>query len=268
MKNMEILRIKTKKGQAAITDALFFLLIIVALSVLMFKYSSTYGDRIDKASYDLYYKEYTNSVLKTIFYTSTPLDFDLNLYSSLQNDYLMTQVKQDYYAHGKIGIGDINNLVKGDYLDLSKYNLFYTLKATMKPLESHDYLFYLYDSEDYNFVYFSIKNTNFTGTPQTAGNYGARGIMDYNLTADPYNYYLCDPDSYDDVRAIVSKSSKIFSSSIPLTFTYNFSTTNNIGYDEDRIIATFAMWPATVDINSTMLKDQLHCNEITESEIP
>lgn len=262
MKNMEILRIKTKKGQAAITDALFFLLIIVTLSILMFKYSSTYGDRIDKASSDLYYKEYTNSVLKTIFYTSAPLDFDLNLYSSLQNDYLMTQVKQDYFAHGKIGLGDINNLVTDDYLDLSKYNLFYTLKAIMKPLESHDYLFYLYDSEDYNFVYFSIKNTNFTGTLQDIGNYGARGIMDYNLTADPYSYYLCDPDSYEDVREIISKSSKIFSSSIPLTFTYNYIEGGTEGYKDDTIISTFAMWPATVDINSTMLIDQLHCNLI------
>ena len=259
---------RTKKGQAAITDALFFLLIIVTLSVLMFRYSSTYGDRIDQASSDLYYKEYTNSVLKTIFYTSVPLDFDLNLYSEVPNDYLMTQIKQDYYASGKIGISDINQLSE-NYIDIPKYNLFHVLKATMKPLESYDYLFYLYNGDDLNFIYFSIKNTNFTPGTQSTGIAAARGIMDYNLDTDnPYSYYLCDPDTYDDVRAVVSRSSKIFSSSIPLVFTYNYSHENVIGYKDDiRIIATFAMWPATVDINSTIL-EALNCNEVVGSVNP
>lgn len=256
--------INTKKGQAAITDALFFLLIIVTLSVLMFRYSSTYGTRINQASSDLYYKEYTNSVLKTLFYVSVPLDFDLNLYKNMQNDYLMTSVKQDFYAHGTIGYSDINVLSTGSYYDLTKYNLFHTLKATMRPLEAQDYLFYMYSAEDSNFLYFSIKNTNFElSNSAVTGVDKARGVKHYQIRqTEPYSYYLCKPESYEDIREVVSRSPKIFSSSIPLSFTYNYSNFEVYGVKSDIIVtATFAMWPATTDINSTTLEN-LHCNKI------
>lgn len=274
---MKIKKIKTRKGQAAITDALFFLIIIVTLSVLMFRYSSTYGNRIEQASSDLYYKEYTNSVLKAIFYVSAPLDFDLNLENSKQNDYLMALIKQDFYAHGKLGISDMNDLEINNYLDIAKYNLFHTIKATMRPLESQDYLFYLYRNEsskdgDYpeGFIYFTIKNTEFTlpdqeeSTDRESKIDRARGVKRYKLAGNPYHYYLCDPKSYEDVRSVVSKSSKIFSSSIPLTFIHNKSNFNSVIIEEDIIItSTFAMWPATVDINSELLIDKLNCKEIT-----
>ena len=51
---------KRGSGQAAITDALFFLTIIVTLSVLMFRFSSTYGERIETATSNLYFKDYSN----------------------------------------------------------------------------------------------------------------------------------------------------------------------------------------------------------------
>lgn len=259
---MELINLKGKKGQAAITDALFFLIIIVTLSVLMFRYSSTYGDRIEQASSDLYYKEYTNSVLKTIFYVSAPLDFDLNLHKNMQNDYLMILVKQDYYAHGEIGFSDMNTLSNDNYLDLAKYNLFHTLKTTMLPLESQDYLFYLYNNTGSKFVYFTIKNTEFKIQGNTSGVDNVRGVTKYVLEENnPYHYYLCDPESYEDVRAVVSRSPKIFSSSIPLSFTYNYSTFDQLNIKEDTVTATFAMWPATVDINSELL-GPLNCKEV------
>ncbi|HPV66265.1 MAG TPA: hypothetical protein PK655_02320 [archaeon] len=270
---MKITRIKTRKGQAAITDALFFLVIIVTLSVLMFRYSSTYGSRIEQASSDLYYKEYTNSVLKTIFYVSAPLDFDLNLEKTKQNDYLMALVKQDYYAHGKLGFSDMNDLDADNYLDIAKYNLFHTIKATMRPLESQDYLFYLYRNKSpEGFVYFTIKNTEFVIQEQEGSNTdrqsrvdAVRGVKDYRLAENPYHYYLCAPESYEDVRSVVSKSSKIFSSSIPLAFTHNKSTYEELSIEEDIVItSTFAMWPATVDINSESLI-KLNCKEVVAS---
>lgn len=267
---MDLKKIKTRKGQAAITDALFFLIIIVTLSVLMFRYSSTYGNRIEIASSDLYYKEYTNSVLKTIFYVSTPLDYDLNLDKSMQNDYLMALIKQDYYAHGKLGISDKNELDTSTYLDVAKYNLFHTIKATMRPLESQDYLFYLYRNKSpEGFVYFTIKNTKFeiNSQPEDDDRQSridkARGVRRYTLSENPYQYYLCDPKSYEEVRSVISKSPKIFSSSIPLSFTHNKSTIHQLSIEDDIIItSTFAMWPATVDINSDLLEEKLNCKKV------
>ncbi|MFA5746256.1 MAG: hypothetical protein WCX82_00010 [archaeon] len=259
------IKLRSKKGQAAITDALFFLLVIVTLSVLMFRYSSTYGTRINQATSDLYYKEYTNSVLKTIFYTSVPLNYSLDLNSSLETDYLMTQVKQNYYANGKIGESDINSLNIGtpgapDYRDLAKFNLFHTVKATMIPLSSHDYVFYLYNDENDSFAYFMIKNTNFNPVELNSNaprNATARGIVNYTNSIP--NYYLCNPNGYADIRDVISRSPKIFSSSVPLSFQQYTEIGNNVSYPKSTVIATFAIWPATVDINSIMLEEQLNC---------
>ncbi len=267
-----MLQIKTRKGQAAITDALFFLLVIVTLSVLMFRYSSTYGSRIDQATSDLYYKEYTNSVLKTIFYVSAPLDYNLNLEESKENDYLMAMVKQDFYAHGKIGFSDVNKLSTSnssnviDYRDLAKYHLYHTVKATMAPLTAHDYLFYLYNTDNDSFAYFMIKNTDFNleQIPSLPRNASARGIVVYGIAGEIN--YLCNPNSYSDVRAVVSKSPKIFSSSIPLSFVHNEtgSEDQTVKLTDHTIVATFALWPATVDINSSVLEN-LSCEIVNLS---
>jgi len=252
---------KTKKGQAAITDALFFLLIIVTLSVLMFRYSSTYGNRIEQATTDLYFKEYTNSVLKTIFYTSVPLDFDLNLESAKETDYLMTQIKQDYFSDGNIGYSDINQLGRTDYRDLAKYNLYNTVKALMFPLKSHDYVFYLYDQEGDKFIYFMIKNTNYqlSTSPSQNSPYVVKYIVPEE---DLESFYLCDPNGYNIVRQILSKSPKIFSSSIPLNFIRYVDQININVASESTIIGTFAIWPSTVDINKDIIESQLNCNFI------
>ncbi len=250
--------IKTKKGQAAITDALFFLLIIVTLAVLLFRYSSTYGTRIEKASSDLYFKDYTNSVLRTVFYTSVPLDFDLNIHSAKETDYLMTQIKQDFFADGKIGHSDLNVLGTSDYRDIAKYNLFHTIKSTMFPLKSHDYVFYLYNQKDDNFFYFMIKITEFN-CEQSQNDTRTR-----SCSREGEVFYLCNPEGgYAKVRSIISKSPTIFSSSIPLNFIqYAPTTTSDAGLTT---IATFAIWPSTVDINSEILEGEngLRCNPVS-----
>jgi hypothetical protein len=150
------------KGQAAITDALFFLTIIIALCVLMFQFSATYGDRINLATSELYFKEYSNSALKTIFYSEIPLNFskDINA-DTLETDYLMTAIKADYYDNGKIGSGDINFLDNSNVLNIAKYNLFNSIKAIMYSMPNYDYLFYLQNESNSEFEIFIMKITNF-----------------------------------------------------------------------------------------------------------
>jgi len=136
----------------------------------------------------------------------------------------------------------------------------------MFPLKSHDYLFYLYNADDSNFAYFMIKNTNFdiNNSATLPTNATARGIKSYMLSDEPYTYYLCKPEDYETVRSIISKSPKIFSSSIPLSFVHNFSDNTKEAYITYIITATFAMWPATADINSTILENNLDCKEVED----
>lgn len=255
---------KTQKGQAAITDALFFLLIIVTLSVLLFRYSSTYGQKIDKASNDLYFKEYTNSVLRTVFYISVPLDFNLDVQNAKETDYLMAQIKQNFYGNEerKIGYSDLNKLSREDFRDVAKYNLFHTIKATMIPLNSHDFVFYLHNKEEDNFFFFMIKRTNFECGDKPIGKFENLSDCNINLKK-PAIYYLCDPkEGYFGVRKVLAKSPNLFSTTMPLTFEI-YREPGNKTQNTFLTIATFAIWPATVDITTDDLKI-LNCNEIED----
>jgi hypothetical protein len=251
---------KKRKGQAAVTDALFFLMIIVTLAVLMFRYSSSYGERVDQSISDLYFKEYANSAMRTIFYTSIPLNYDLNYQQGQETDYLMTAIKHDYYSDQVIGAedSDINslNLVDGagnlDYGDIVKFNLYHMIKSIMQPLNNYDYVFYMYDySED--FIFFVLKLTNFEEETNLSGLPRYRKI--YSIDNEtPYNYYLCDPISYDYVRSTISKANKIYSSSIPMYFQHYTSDESQTNI---QVNSTFAIWPATVDISQTGSDDSL-----------
>ncbi|MFH0905703.1 MAG: hypothetical protein V1824_00010 [archaeon] len=251
---------KRGSGQAAITDALFFLTIIVTLSVLMFRFSSTYGDRIETATSNLYFKDYSNSALRTIFYTSIPLNYDLNLDSTQETDNLMTAIKEDYFPDGKIGTSEINSISTDTYGDIVKFNLYHTIKAVMQPMPNYDYVFYMLNTSTGNFDFFVIKLTNFV--KDDSGHYlGGKVVYDIDETKS-YSYMLCDPDDYPSVRNIISKGNLVFSSSTPLVF---YKGDNS---EQNNLTVTFAIWPANASIKKEDLLDEtsstLHCKLIPE----
>ncbi len=261
-----LINLKSKnKGQAAITDALFFLTIIVTLSVLLFRFSSTYGDRIDLATSNLYFKEYSNSAMKTIFYTEVPLDFSQEINeSTLEVDYLMTSIKSDFYIDGVIGDGGdtsnhsgINNLAVIPQ-DIQKFNLYHTIKAVMNPLPTYDYLFYLYNVSDGRFEYVLIKINKYTLEENPSN------LRPYEVNYNPENtistYYLCNPLDYEKIRNLVSKVNRVYASSIPLLFVHN-------GISKE-INSTFAIWASTPSITPEELNaENLNCKEINDEEL-
>lgn len=242
---MKLIKIKSK-GQAAMTDSLFFLTIIVALCVLLFKFSATYGERIDISINNLYFKEYTNSSLKAIYYSDIPLDFDKNINNSLEVDYLITAIKTDFLPDGRIGFSDINKLDYQDVRDLAKYNLFHTVKSLMYPLTNYDYIYYINNASTPNeFYYFMIK------------------INEKDSSGDiESKYFLCDPLSINNVRTIVENANKIFSSSTPLILKLSGDDSEDIS-----AISNITIWPSTGAINSDLLNDieNLNCSEYVEN---
>ncbi len=240
--------IKQIKGQAAMTDSLFFLTIIVALCVLLFNFSATYGERTDFAINNLYFKEYTNSSLKAIFYTDIPLNFTKDI-NSLETDYLITALKSDFLPDRKIGDSDINSLSNGNIRDLSKYNLFYTIKSLMYPLPNYDYLYYIQEIDTTNFIYFMLK------------------INEVNDNKIISRYYLCEPLSINPIRALVQNANKIYSSSTPLVFKFK----ENSGQNEVRTVSNLTIWPSTNSINDEIITNtkiensvNLKCKEYIE----
>ncbi len=236
---MKLIELKNDKGQAAMTDSLFFLTIIVALCVLLFKFSSTYGERIDLAINNLYFKEYTNSSLKAIYYTNIPLDFDKNILNSKETDYLITAIKSDYLFNQKIGGSDVNSLNKENVKDLAKYNLFHTIKSLMHPLPNYDYIYYIQNTSNDDFIYFMLKINEIK--------------PDLEIVS---KYYLCDPISITPVRYLVQRSNKLYSSSTPLIF-----KTLDSRLAEVRTVASLTMWPSTSSINNQLLSSTFEQNE-------
>lgn len=242
---MKLIPLKSKKAQAAMTDSLFFLTIIVALCVLLFKFSAVYGDRVDLAMNNLYFKEYTNSTIKTIYYTDMPLDFHKDIENSKETDYLITAIKSDYIRfNGKIGSSQVNELNSNNEKNLSKYNLFYTIKALMTPLPNYDYIFYIEErSGNYKYLFFMLKINN----------------IDESNNEITTEYYLCEPVGITTVRNMVQRSSQIYSSSTPLIFkTYD-------GREVDAI-SNLTIWASTKSINKDYIEytfqvsENLKCN--------
>jgi hypothetical protein len=244
---MKLIELKKDKGQAAMTDSLFFLTIIVALCVLLFKFSSTYGDRIDLAVNNLYFKEYTNSTLKTIFYTDIPLDFDKNAETSPETDYLITAIKSDFLYNQKIGFSDVNSLTTTeDVRDLAKFNLFHTIKSLMHPLPNYDYLYYIQKADGLLDTYYFMLKINYVDSGELKN-----------------KYYLCDPTGPIVIRSLVQRSNKIYSSSTPLIFKIA-----DLSISEVRAVSNLTIWASTESISPYIIEsdfaNDLRCQEYIE----
>ena len=85
-----------KKGQAAITDSLYFLMIVSALSIILFIISVNYGNTVTEQIKRQYNAEYATSAFKTIFYSSTPRIPGDSLENTPEVDSLLAVIKEDY----------------------------------------------------------------------------------------------------------------------------------------------------------------------------
>ncbi|MBN2067564.1 MAG: hypothetical protein JW744_03795 [Candidatus Diapherotrites archaeon] len=142
----------SQRGQAALTDALYFLLIAGALSTWLLYSSATYGQVVKTQLNKQYWQEYTRSALETIVYSSTPRDPEIPLSEATEVDYLLAALKEDY----------ADDLV----LDETKAVLFNQVKTVMEPLRPNfDYAFYIYvlDREEYAAAMLHISETSGTG---------------------------------------------------------------------------------------------------------
>jgi len=140
------------KGQAAVTDALYFLLIITFLSIFLFGFANSYGNLVREQVNDEYNTAFTTNALKTILYSSTPRDPSENIYSSSEVDYLLSLIKEDYSDDLQIDTAERKVFGK-------------TILSVLSPIQdTKDYMFYIRvpsESENKKMIYFFIHSTNF-----------------------------------------------------------------------------------------------------------
>ena len=149
--------LKENRGQAAVTDALYFLLIVTSISVFLFSFSNGYGNTVSAQIAQNYNSDFATDALKTILYSSTPRNPDSSIYglsSEVEIDQLLAYVKEDY--------ADKRYLTEKTMLILAQ-----DINSIMAPLgDNFDYIFYLSvprDQEDVRqkFIFIFFHKTNF-----------------------------------------------------------------------------------------------------------
>lgn len=176
-----------EKGQAAVTDALFLLVIITGLMAFLFTFTVGYGKGLsDQVSRNTNF-EFVASALKTIMYQSVPRNADTVLQpnnADQEIDYLMAQVKEDYADDANISINTQKNLTR-------------TVYEVMRPIaDTHDYLFVINTAQKYVFVmlwrteFASYQINPSTGNPQR--------FQDIGVQNPAHKMYFCSPTLTSD----------------------------------------------------------------------
>ena len=165
------------RAQAAVTDALYFLMIVTFLAIFLFGFANSYGTSIREQINDEFNTVFATNALKTVLYSSTPRDPGESIYDQdAEVDYLLAIIKEDYSDDQEIGPEE--RVVLGK-----------TVRSIMSPVQdSKDYIFFITIPEQRHFVYFYFHTTNFIKegpfNPGRVYFYGADAI-------EPHKDYFC-----------------------------------------------------------------------------
>jgi hypothetical protein len=167
-----------QEGQAALTDALYFLLIVSALSTFLFFFAANYGLTVQQRVVSQYWRAYATSALETILYSSTPRISGQALDQADEVDYLLAAVKEDFADDSEI--------------DETRGVLAQNIKGIMQPLAGNfDYLFYLYLSDTKEFAFVMLYTRE------------APEITDGKVSPGDAKIFFCKPKTLDDLEGLV-----------------------------------------------------------------
>ncbi len=175
-------------AQAAVTDALFLLVIISVLTGFLFLFAANYGKGVaDQVNRNDNY-EFVSSALKTIMYQSVPRDSNqvINTLSpdpDQELDYLMALVKEDYADDQILSENTQRNIARA-------------VVSVMRPIaDTQDYVFAMNTAQKYVFV--MVWRTKFV-VQQVEG----KTQRFQNVQVDPkesHELFFCNPSLSDNV---------------------------------------------------------------------
>ena len=174
-------------GQASLTDALYFLMIVSALSTMLFFFAANYGQVVEQRVVNQYWREYATGALETILYSSTPRIAGEPLENSTEIDYLLAAVKEDFADDGEI--------------DETQGVLVQNIKGIMQPFSGNfDYLFYIYLSDDKEFAFVMVYTRD---APTFEDNPSSRTGEGRTVIPGAAKILFCNPDSLNALEAMV-----------------------------------------------------------------
>ena len=184
-----------QRGQAALTDSLYFLLIVSGLAAFLFFFAASYGLVVEQQVSRQYRSEYATAALETILYSSTPRIAGQTLENAKEIDYLLAAVKEDY-ADDRV-------------LDETSEILAENISGIMQPFsDGFDYIFYIYLPESKKFAYamFFVAGTDFqeSGGKVTGVSFKMKDRdIDLDIKTEK-RILLCSPASLDDMDDLLA----------------------------------------------------------------
>lgn len=226
------------KGQAALTDTLYFLLIVTGLCVFMFTFSASYGENISTHISDQYLLDFSSSALKTILYSSTTREYDADLYDpNSEKDHVLVLLKESYAAHANS---------PDEVLDCdAALALADNIRGIMAPVsDAYDYIFYVYNTRNqevlFAFVHIVDERSSavsVVGIP--AEEIEGKGFVGVEVTAAPHTDRFCWP-TLGTIQELMFNVSRVSRSSGQLLI-----LVPNVAHGEINAKAEFIMWPTT-----------------------
>lgn len=232
-------------GQAAITDALYFLTIVAALCIFLFIFATQYGNSVDSSINDRYLEEFEASALKTILYSSTPRHIGQDL-TAREIDYLLSAVKEDF--------------ADDQALDETQMRLLKDINAIMRSKsDSFDYIFYIYSTEfpTNRFPYFLYYKSEWEESKLP------RGYKFVSVTPKGHRFFFCHPERLSQIDNMLLGVAGIppTRNRIKLMRIEQLSSPDAVGYETKAFTseAFLKMWPSTQVDAAAFL--QLKCCE-------
>ena len=181
------------KGQAAVTDAMYFLLIVTFLSIFLFSFANSYGSSVKQQISDEFSTTFATNALKTILYSSTTRDpGKLITDDGAEIDYLLVILKEDYADDQQIDPAEREVLGR-------------TISTILAPIEDQiDYIFMItaFGETGDDFIFFYIHTTNFF---EEDADIPGRGFVFYrSKPGKPHVNYFCAITEDDEGNPISS----------------------------------------------------------------
>ncbi len=228
-----------KKGQASLTDAMYFLIVISGLSTLMFVYTADYGIQISNQLDKQYKAEYATSALKTILNSSVSRDNNPNFKDSEEVDYLLALLKEDYGVDGKLEKETKKIIAK-------------KIQSVMLPLQpTFDYVFYIYDNDVSEFVLIVLFGGEHVGLQ-------SKSVLNSNLGngLTKRSLRLCTAKVHSDIESdFLTKIGSVSRAPLLSIVLPSVSDSSNVV-----AFSSLIMWPATNTIGVINSVNSMDCD--------
>ncbi len=176
------LKLFNQRGQAALTDSIFFLLIVSSVCTMLFFFLINYGVLVEGNVKSFYSSDFAVDVLKVVTYVNVMRDGSTieNIQSSdgSEYDYLFALIKEDFGSSSLEG----DPKFKPRTIKAIKS----TISSVVKPFEdSVDFSFWIGQEDKKDFLFLMLTNHECNVVENADG---STRVKDCNI-----NYFYCDP---------------------------------------------------------------------------